>query len=239
VTGTGRAVTQTRTVDPYGDPDVIDSRAPRFNQATVAGLTILALATGWWWLTALLAVQLAVGLAFGRRYCLPCVFYFEVVQPRIGEGEIEDSRPPRFANILGAVFLGASTAAHVLGLHVVGWVLAGLVAGLATLAAATGLCVGCELYRLLARVRGIHPGATRRVDLDDLETSPVDGVVVQFTHPLCTACRTVAQKLTAEGHEVVLVDISQRPDLARKYGIGVVPTALALAADGEVLARLA
>jgi len=51
-------------------------------------------------------------LRFGRRFCLACVLYFEVIQPRIGEGPIEDSRPPRFANLVGAIFLTASTVAY-------------------------------------------------------------------------------------------------------------------------------
>jgi hypothetical protein len=33
--------------DPYRDLDVIDSRAPRFNQATIGALSALAVATGW------------------------------------------------------------------------------------------------------------------------------------------------------------------------------------------------
>jgi len=44
-----------RLADPYRDLDVIDSRAPRFNQAVVGSLSALAVATGWWWLLALLA----------------------------------------------------------------------------------------------------------------------------------------------------------------------------------------
>jgi len=36
----------TRTVDPYRDLDVIDSRAPRFNQAVIGVLSVLAIATG-------------------------------------------------------------------------------------------------------------------------------------------------------------------------------------------------
>ena len=74
-----------RVAHPYRDLDVIDSRAPRFNQATVGVVALLAVASGWWWLLALLAAQLAVGLTFGRQYCLPCLFYFEVVQRVFGE----------------------------------------------------------------------------------------------------------------------------------------------------------
>lgn len=137
-----------RAADPYRDLDVIDSRAPRFNQATIGLLAVLAVATGTWWLLGLLALQLAVGLTFGRRYCLPCLAYFEIVQRIFGEGPLEDSRPPRFANLVGAVFLGAATASWALGFETVGAVLGGLVAALALIAAVTGFCTGCEAYKL-------------------------------------------------------------------------------------------
>src|SRR5207253_3459359 len=137
-----------RRAGPYRDLDVIDSRAPRFNQATIGLLAALAVATGWWWLLGILAAQLAVGLTLGRRFCLPCLAYFELVQPRFGEGPLEDSRPPRFANLVGAVFLTAATAAYAADLATLGGVLGGLVAALALLAAATGFCTGCEAYKL-------------------------------------------------------------------------------------------
>src|SRR5215212_10782047 len=104
-----------RTADPYQDLDVIDSRAPRFNQATIGVLSLVAVVTGRWWLLSILAAQLVVGLAFGRRFCLPCLAYFELVQPRLGEGPLEDSRPPRFANMVGVVFLGAAAVAYAAG----------------------------------------------------------------------------------------------------------------------------
>jgi uncharacterized protein DUF4395 len=137
-----------RLADPYRDLDVIDSRAPRFNQAVVGLLAALAVVTGWWWLLALLALQLAVGLTFGRRYCLPCLAYFELVQPRFGEGQLEDARPPRFANMVGVVFLTASTIAYLAGASTLGTVLGVLVAALALLASATGFCAGCEAFKL-------------------------------------------------------------------------------------------
>jgi Domain of unknown function (DUF4395) len=137
-----------RLADPYRDTAVIDSRAPRFNQAVVGLVTLAAVAVGWWWLLALLALQLAVGLVFGRRYCLPCLAYFELVQPRFGEGPLEDARPPRFANMVGVAFLASATLAYALGAATAGAVLGSLVAGLALLAAATGFCAGCETYKL-------------------------------------------------------------------------------------------
>lgn len=229
-----------RTAHPYDDIDVIDSRAPRFNQATVATVTLLGLLTGWWGLIAAMGLQLIVGLRFGRKACLPCVFYFEVVQPRIGEGEVEDSRPPRFANIMGAVFLSASAISYAVGLTTIGAVLAVMVAALATLAAATGFCAGCEIYKVLAHLRGIKPGSVQRIDLAELGESNGGGeFVVQFTHPLCSDCHAIEKQLVMDGHRLVLVDVSKNRELARKYHVSVVPTALSVRADGRVLERLA
>jgi hypothetical protein len=229
-----------RTADPWRDTAVIDARAPRTNQAIVGTLALVAVLTGWWPILGLLAAQLAIGLTFGRRWCLPCVLYFEVLQPRIGEGPIEDSRPPRFANMVGVAFLGSATLAHVVGLSTVGLALGLIVAALALLAASTGLCVGCEIYRLGARIRGIRPGHIERVDLAELGVTGRDGeIVVQFTHPLCTDCHTLERELVAAGRDVFTVDVSRRPELARKYGVSLVPTAVAVGPEGIVTARIA
>jgi Domain of unknown function (DUF4395) len=145
---------KSRVADPYRDLDVIDSRGPRTNQAVVGLVALLALATGWWWLLALLALQLAIGLRFGRRYCLPCLLWFEVLQPRVGEGPLEDARPPRFANAVGLVVLGSAALAYATGLTALGFALGALVAVLALVAASTGFCTGCEAYKLACLLRG-------------------------------------------------------------------------------------
>jgi hypothetical protein len=137
-----------RRADPYRDTDVIDARAPRTNQAVIGTLAVVSVSTGWWWLLALLALQLAVGLIFGRRYCLPCLAYFELIQPRFGEGPLEDSRPPRAANVVGLVVLSAAAVSYVAGVAALGIGLGLLVAALALLAAITGFCTGCEAYKL-------------------------------------------------------------------------------------------
>ena len=110
--------------------------------------------TGWWWLLALLAVQLALGLTLGRRWCLACVAYFELLQPRIGEGRLEDARPPRFANMVGLGVLTAASLAYLAGLPTIGAALGLLVAALALLAATTGFCAGCTAYRVGYRLTG-------------------------------------------------------------------------------------
>lgn len=228
-----------RTADPYRDLEVIDSRAPRFNQAVVGSLSLVAFLVGWWPLYAILAGQFAIGLTLGRRFCLPCLAYFELVQPLAGEGPVEDSRPPRFANQLGLVFLGGAAVAHAAGVPLLGWTLGLMVAGLALLSAFTGFCLGCEMYRLGARLRGIRAHVLERIDLQELGATAAGELVVQFTHPLCTDCRELESRLRREGRAVVTVDVSKRPELARKYGIAVVPTAVAVGPDGTVSLRLA
>jgi hypothetical protein len=183
----------------------------------------------------LMSLQLVIGLVFGRQYCLPCLAYFKLIQPRVGEGELEDSRAPRLANIIGAFLLGAAWLLSIAGVEVVGQVLAGIVAALAALAAITGLCLGCELYRLQARLRGISGRRIQRVDPADF--GGWNGrVVLAFTHPLCSECQGLDQRFA--GRDLVEVDVSERPDIARRYGVGYVPTVVDVAEDGSVLGRL-
>jgi hypothetical protein len=229
-----------RTADPWRDTDVIDARAPRFNQTVVGVFALAGCLLGWPVLWALMAVQLALGLTLGRRWCLACRIYYEVIQPRIGEGDLEDSRPPRLANMMGTGFLGAASIAWWVGGPVVGTVLGAVVAALALLAATTNFCTGCEIYRLSARLRGISPRHHDRIDVADLGGgAAADKVFVEFTHPLCSECQEWERRLSGEPEPLVKVDVRERPDLARKYGIAVVPTVLAVASDGAVLERLA
>jgi Domain of unknown function (DUF4395) len=228
------------TADPFRDTDVIDARAPRFNQAVVGTVSLLGAVFGWPLAWAIVSSQLLAGLTLGRQYCLPCLAYFKLVQPRFGEGPIEDSRPPRLANLIGCVFLGAAAAAWWLGSPIAGTVLGAIVAALALLAASTGLCAGCELYRLTARLRGISP--RRHPHLDPADVPGLNGApraYVEFTHPLCADCLAWEQRLRDRGEPVVTLDVRDRPDLARKYGIAIVPTVLAVGPDGAVLERLA
>jgi hypothetical protein len=230
-----------RTADPYADLDVIDGRAPRANQLMVGALSLAAVVTGHWWLLTLVGLQLVIGLVLGRRFCVACVAYFELIQPRLGEGPLEDSRPPRFANLVGVVVLGAASLAYAAGLALPGAVLGLLVAALALLSAITGLCAGCELYKISARLRGLGRGHghIQQIDPADLDVALSPNTVVQFTHALCSDCHRLERSLRQGGRTVVTVDVRVRPDLARKYGVGVVPTAVAVDGAGAVLARLA
>lgn len=229
-----------RAANPWRDTDVIDARAPRFNQAVVGIVALLGAVFGWPLAWAVMGAQLAMGLTLGRQFCITCLVYFGLVQPRFGEGPIEDSRPPRLANAIGVAFLSSAAVAWWLGMPAVGTVLGAIVATLALLAATTGFCAGCETYRLVARLRGISPRHQDRIDPADLVG--LDGhatAYVEFTHPLCADCREWEQRLRARPEPLVTLDVRERPDLARKYGIAVVPTVVAVDAGGAVLERLA
>ncbi|HKB49806.1 MAG TPA: DUF4395 family protein [Solirubrobacterales bacterium] len=229
-----------RTADPWRDTDVIDTRAPRFNQAVVGIVALAGALLGWPLLWALMGAQLLIGLTLGRRFCLTCLAYFELIQPRFGEGELEDSRPPRLANMIGFVFLGAAALTWWLGSPATGTALAAVVASLALLAAASGFCAGCEIYRLSARLRGISPTRHSHIQPSDFGLTAGHGrAFVEFTHPLCGECRAWERRLASEPDPLVKVDVRERPELARKYGIAVVPAVFAVAADGTVLERLA
>lgn len=228
------------TADPWQDTDVIDERAPRFNQAVVGTVAVLGAAFGWPLAWALMGAQLLIGLALGRRYCLTCLAYFKLIQARFGEGELEDSRPPRLANAMGFTFLTAASVAWWIGSPPAGIAIALLVAVLALLAAGTGFCAGCEVYRLTARLRGISARHHDRFESGDLGAdASADRAFVEFTHPLCGECREWEHRLRQEPIPLVTVDVRERPDLARKYGIAIVPSVFEVAANGAVLRRLA
>jgi thioredoxin-like negative regulator of GroEL len=96
------------------------------------------------------------------------------------------------------------------------------------------------MYRLGARLRGISPRHHDRLDPADLAgLSDRSTAYVEFTHPLCPECREWEERLRSNGETLITLDVRERPDLARKYGIALVPTVLAVRADGTVLERLA
>ena len=135
-----------RTADPWRDLSVIDRNAPRTNQAIMGAGSLLALVAGAEWLVALLALQVLLALTLGRRWCLACRLYFGLIQPRIGEGELEDARAPRFANRIALGFAGGASLLFALGATTAGWVLTGTLAAVALFSAISGFCVGCWIY---------------------------------------------------------------------------------------------
>lgn len=131
----------------------VDARASRFAQGVTALLTLASLATGSWPLLVLPIAHLVSSLALGKRGNVGLLAFDALLAGRLGAGALKDARPPRFANLVGAIFLVASVGAHLAGLAALGWALAAVVAALATLAATTGFCLGCNLYVLYKHVQ--------------------------------------------------------------------------------------
>ena len=137
-------------------PAPIDPRGPRFNQAVLAVALLGGFLLDWRPVVPLFALVLLAGAALGPRYGPFLALYRTAIRPRLAPpAELEDPRPPRFAATMGVIFLTAGTLAFVAGHPGVGWGLALIVAGLASLSATTGVCVGCEIYLLAARRRPV------------------------------------------------------------------------------------
>jgi hypothetical protein len=103
----------------------------------------------------LLAVQTAVfaiGALRGVQHTPYAAVFRGLVRPRLGApGELEDPRPPRFAQALGLVFAGVGVVSLLTGATALGLALTGLALVAALLNAVFGLCLGCELYLILRR----------------------------------------------------------------------------------------
>ena len=128
---------------------MVDVNVPRFNQALVASLTAAAFVFDLPARVAVTFVVLALSWVGGPAVAPFTRLYVALVRPRVdpdGPREFEPAAPPRFSQLLGAVFLGAATAALYLGATTIGWALALLVTALAGLAAVARICLGCLLY---------------------------------------------------------------------------------------------
>jgi hypothetical protein len=128
---------------------MIDPRGHRFGAGMSAILLIVATVTQTPWLVALVLLSIGVSAAFGLKYSIYGAIWRRIVKvAKLGPAEPEHEYPPRFAQVLGSVALTLALIAFVLGAVTLGWVFALAVAGLQTLLAVTGYCLGCRLYFL-------------------------------------------------------------------------------------------
>ncbi len=143
----------------------IDPRGQRFGAGVSAIVLGVAFLAGSPWLAVLVGLNLALSSALGTRLFLPGRAWPLIRRTlRLGPAEPEHEYPPRFAQALGAVFIGLAALAFLGDLTAVGWLLAGAVAGLQTLLATTGICVGCRLYFLRWWVPTAFARLFRRAD---------------------------------------------------------------------------
>jgi hypothetical protein len=127
----------------------IDPRGQRFGAGVSALVLGAAFLANLPWLAVLLGLNLGLSSALGTRLFLPGRAWPVIRRSlRLSPVEPEHEYPPRFAQALGATFIGLAALAFAIGLPAGGWLLVAAVGGLQALLAMTGICVGCRLYFL-------------------------------------------------------------------------------------------
>ncbi len=139
-------------------PRGIDPRGPRVVAALVSVLAIvgLLLGTGPGALVvlALLVASFGLGVVRGVSGTWQSWVFRRFVRPRLAPpDELEDPRPPRFAQLVGLVISGVGLVLGLAGVPAGIPVAAALVLVASVLNAAFGLCLGCELYLVGLRLR--------------------------------------------------------------------------------------
>jgi hypothetical protein len=128
---------------------MIDPRGHRFGAGVSATLLIVAFVIDAPWMVAVALASIGVSAAFGLRWSIYGAIWRRIVRAlALRPTTPEHEYPPRFAQTLGSVVLIVSLVAFGLGAATIGWVLAFAVAGLQSLLAVTGYCLGCRLYFL-------------------------------------------------------------------------------------------
>lgn len=142
--------------DLFRFPDPVNEVAVRFTAAGVATLAYAAVLFQRPEPLILLAYGFCARALTGPRLSPLALLSTRVLAPRFGGRPRPVPGPPkRFAQVLGAVVSVASVAIYYgAGWRGIAFVLAGLMAMLATLEAGFRVCVGCILHAWLAR-RGI------------------------------------------------------------------------------------
>lgn len=201
---------------------------PRFAQAVTGVLALEAIVFD---APAAVAVALALVLLSlaGPRWS-PVAWVFRRIAPPADD--LEPAAPVRFSQALAAGFLAVALALLASGATLAGWIVAGLVATLALVSAVSGVCVGCEMYRLLLRFRTEREGDLR----SDLGLDGPGPWLVVLTAPGCARCEPVAAQMerAAGDREVVRVSLAEHPRAA-SLPVRSVPAALAVGADGALL----
>jgi len=141
----------------------VDTTAIKFNQASIITLTLLAYLLDLPWLVLGVGVVLAAGTMWPGAALFQQIYRqglkpLGLLKPHVIE---DDPAPHRFAQGLGATFLGLSSLA-LLALNALplGWALAGLVAVLAAINLFFNFCAGCFVYYQLTRLGLIRRSAS-------------------------------------------------------------------------------
>lgn len=143
-------------------PAGIDPRGPRFGAALTAVLLAVVVLLGTspaaFVLLGLAVVLFAVGVVRGTQGTVQGAVFRRWVRSRLAPPvELEDPRPPRFAQGVGLAVSLVGLVLGLLGVAAAVPVSAAVALVAAFLNAAFDLCLGCELYLLIQRLRPARP----------------------------------------------------------------------------------
>jgi hypothetical protein len=141
-------------------PAQVDVRGPRFAAwVTTAVLIVVLVISGFSTaaatvLLALQAVVFAIGAVRGPRQHPYGLIFAKVVAPRLSPvSEREPVLPLKFAQLVGFAFAVVGVAGFASGVPLLGTIATAFALFAAFLNAAFGICLGCQLYPLVARLR--------------------------------------------------------------------------------------
>ncbi|WP_261563344.1 DUF4395 domain-containing protein [Frankia tisae] len=126
---------------------MVDPRGLRFAAAVTSVVLAVVLVTGSGWLLLAQTVVFAVGAVAGVRYAPYGLLFRTLIRPRLGPpATTEDAAPPRFAQLVGAIFGAVGVVGFLSGIPVLGFIAAAAAFIAAFLNAAFEFCLGCQLY---------------------------------------------------------------------------------------------
>ena len=151
--------TNTNTTTATG-PAQVDVRGPRFaawvtTAVLLAVLVVSAFSTvAAAILLAAQAVVFAIGALRGPRQHPYGLIFATFVAPRLSPVTEREPVPPlKFAQLVGFIFAVVGVAGFALGVPLLGVIATAFALFAAFLNAAFGICLGCQLYPLVARLR--------------------------------------------------------------------------------------
>lgn len=131
----------------------IDPRGQRFAAAITTVVLAVALVLQSPWILLFQVIIFAITVVVGPANGPYGLIYRKLLRPRIPAPlELEDPRPPRFAQLVGLIFAAVGAIGFVSGIWLLGLIATGCAVVAAMLNAVIGYCLGCELYLLGRRL---------------------------------------------------------------------------------------
>jgi predicted lipid-binding transport protein (Tim44 family) len=130
----------------------VDPRGPRFAATITTIVLAVTLLTGSAWLLGLQALVFGLAAVRGLQASPYSWLFRRFVRPRLAPpAELEDARPPQFAQAVGLGFAVVGLLGALTGLTPLFLAATVLALAAAFLNAAFGYCLGCEVYLIIRR----------------------------------------------------------------------------------------